>query len=105
MRAQTETTAFRRAMLANLNTPRNRAKGCWKKCSLGYLLFRQFQEYLELCGAVIALAIAETRYERRQDTKSWQELVAARRQVLSEAADSANFPMMVADVCGSLEDQ
>lgn len=62
----------------------NEIKGGWADCSPGFLLGRLDDEVLEL--------IAECRRPDRDP-----------KRIVREAADVANFAMMVADVCGGLE--
>jgi NTP pyrophosphatase (non-canonical NTP hydrolase) len=74
-------TLFSRAMLEKLNENSN--KGSWESCELDYLFCRLQEEVRELQHAV---------YENSSP------LDAIRR----EAADVANFVMMIADNCGAL---
>lgn len=60
----------------------NRHKGDWSRCDFGYLLDRLRGESLEL--------------ERSIGNKTPEE-------ILSEAADVANFAMMIADNAGALK--
>jgi NTP pyrophosphatase (non-canonical NTP hydrolase) len=71
-----EVRRFAQAMEAELRA--NAHKGGWSTCSTGYLLRRLGQEVGELRRALNSRASRET--------------------VLSEAADVANFAMMIADV-------
>lgn len=74
----------------------NEHKVDWKKEKSGYLLVRLEEETKELERALISgyeHAVCET----TDASMSWRESDA--RAVLSEAADVANFAMMLADVC------
>lgn len=80
---------FAEAMEAKLQ--KNDRKGGWRGCEPGWLLLRLVDEVGELAEAALHL---------------WRQRAGAseddRRAVLAEAADVANFAMMVADVCGAL---
>lgn len=75
-----EVVAFADAMEARLRA--NDHKGGWQQCSVDWLLARLIQEAGELAEEVVA-EIAE-------------------QGVLYEAADVANFAMMIADRAGEL---
>ena len=75
-----EVVAFADAMEARLRA--NDHKGGWQRCSIDWLLARLIQEAGELAEEVIA-EITE-------------------KGVLYEAADVANFAMMIADRAGEL---
>lgn len=78
-----EVAAFAQAM--ELKLRENEHKGGWKNCDIFYLFSRLAEETAELKHAVI------DRYPKTS--------------VLDEAADVANFAMMIADVCGALLDK
>ncbi len=78
---------FADAMEARLAA--NDHKGGWGDCDVLWLLGRIREERIELCDAVNMLMSG----------------LATPEAVLREAADVANFAMMVADVCGGLEGQ
>jgi len=86
---------FAAAMEVELRT--NDHKGGWDDCTLGYLAKRLREEVDELVAAAteghVNANVGDEGYRRAP----WTEADAAR--VLSEAADVANFAMMVADVC------
>lgn len=90
-----EVLAFAQAMEAKLRE--NDHKGGWKNDDPRALLRRLREETDELDPAVTA-------YEaRRRERPGDDDHVAeASRRVLREAADVANFAMMIADVCGAL---
>jgi hypothetical protein len=60
----------------------NDRKGGWENCSPGYLMRRLREEYQELLGLMIP-----------QD----------REKIIREAADIANFAMMIADIARKSE--
>jgi hypothetical protein len=64
----------------------NDHKGGWHLCTIGYLKQRLLDEYRELVR----------RTEQRPLTKK------ARKEIAREAADVANFAMMIADRYGGL---
>lgn len=78
-----EVAAFALAMEQKLRE--NDHKGGWKKCTLAYLMKRLREETKELADAV----------SRRSE--GW-----AAGKFRREAADVANFAMMIADVCGEI---
>jgi len=82
-----EVDRFADAMEAKL--AENDSKGGWEGETLSYLLRRLGEEGAELHAAVAHWKANATGQ-------------AARVRVLREAADVANFAMMVADVCGAL---
>jgi hypothetical protein len=68
----------------------NDHKGGWEDCSIDYLIKRLRQETTEL------LAVAGDRDARCLTNEEAE-------RVRDEAADVANFAMMIADVCDGLE--
>lgn len=83
-----EVLAFARAMEAKLRL--NAHKGTWKEEDPFDLLARVVDEIDELDMAIEAYS-----KDPKDDTK---------KEVLSEAADVANFCLFTADVCGSLKE-
>ncbi len=77
-----EVIAFADAMEERLRA--NDHKGGWRDCELGWLSQRLLEEWRELDGAL------------------WPEETRDPVEVIHEAADVANFAMMIADVCGAL---
>lgn len=94
-----EVLAF--ALLMERELRENDHKGGWDECGPGWLLRRLGQEVDELRRAM-------KRHEdlRRKNYLDPGEqsvhLERARRELASEAADVANFAMMIVDVCGAL---
>jgi len=88
-----EVLAFARAMEEKLR--RNDHKGGWKDESARSLLERAEDEIDELDLAVTCLRDDECGHHPSEAAKL--------ENVLGEAADVANFVMMVADVCGALK--
>jgi hypothetical protein len=80
--------AFAEAMEARLVA--NDHKGGWEDCSIDYLIKRLRQETSEL------LKVAGDREARCLTVEEAE-------RVRDEAADVANFAMMIADVCDGLE--
>ncbi len=87
-----EVAAFARAMEEKLR--KNDHKGGWKDESARSLLERAEDEIKELDLAVTCLRDDECGHYKSEDEK--------RQSVRGEAADVANFVMMVADVCEAL---
>lgn len=81
-----EVEAFADAMEAQLRA--NDHKRGWKNDQPGDLMARVFDEVAELDSAVAGLLVRRT--------------AATPATLLKEAADVANFAMMIADVCGGL---
>jgi NTP pyrophosphatase (non-canonical NTP hydrolase) len=77
--------AFALAMERELRI--NDYKGGWHETSPGYLMERLREETQELVGAMA---------RKQGDPHS------RKARILSEAADTANFAMMIADVAGAL---
>lgn len=75
---------------------RNDRKGGWRGCEPGWLLLRLVDEVGELAEA--ALKVWRQRGGPPGSGPSEEDI----RAVLAEAADVANFAMMVADVSGAL---
>ncbi len=80
--------AFAYAMETKLRV--NDHKGGWARCSNGYLLRRLRNETKELASAL---------HRQNRSRKDWNSHAPL---ILAEAADVANFAMMIADVCGNL---
>jgi NTP pyrophosphatase (non-canonical NTP hydrolase) len=80
-----EVRAFALAMEERLKA--NDHKGGWKDCDPNYCLNRLYEEASELVGAI--LTVREV----------------GREAILQEAADVANFAMMLADVCAALGEE
>lgn len=85
--------AFARAMEAELRE--NDYKGGWEDMGTEYLMERLASETQELAAAVAAIRWGWAGLGPKKEE-------GAVMRVRSEAADVANFAMMVADVCGSL---
>lgn len=93
-RSQTE--AFRRfVVLMRAKLRENEHKGDWDGCTTKWLLGRLHEETDEL---VIALSRIKLERLERGGVSS-----ATAEEVAREAADIANFAMMIADVVGGLE--
>jgi NTP pyrophosphatase (non-canonical NTP hydrolase) len=71
----------------------NDHKGHWGDCDPRWLLARLDEERGELIDTVFV------RLRQQKDGLDWPE---SAESILREAADVANFAMMVADVCGGL---
>lgn len=84
-----EVRAFAVAMERKLRE--NDHKGGWSGCSIEYLLRRLSEEHIELRSAVIRYRSSANNDER------------VRVSIGAEAADVANFCLMIADVCDGLE--
>lgn len=89
-----EVQAFAKMMEAKLRE--NDFKGGWKNCPIGYLTRRCGNELSEL---------RETIHRRLLRTPNGHPAPSAEESALigREAADVANFAMMIADVCGALK--
>ena len=96
-RGENEVKKFAEAMIEKLNEPKNLAKGGWEDCDIQYLLERTREELFEL----------------REEIGRWQwckrngmnldSINFRAKQILKEAADVANFAMMIADKVGALK--
>lgn len=91
-----EVRAFAQAMERKLAA--NDHKGTWDDCTPSWLLERIMDETRELVNAVHAACTGP--HVENEDHARYGELA---RAALHEAADVANFCMMVADVLGTLE--
>ena len=104
IRGEIEVFKFSRFMLAKLNLPRNAGKGSWLNCKKIHLLWRLSQECCELAWALVDLYFAERRFIKA--TYPWTSdivrLRTKKENVADEAADVANFAMMLADKVGGL---
>lgn len=91
-----EVAAFAGAMEAKLRE--NDHKGGWKECNLTYLETRLREEMRELTSLFQAWHLAGSGFMgyRRDEVNA---------KIIREAADVANFAMMIADVCGALSTQ
>jgi hypothetical protein len=76
----------------------NDDKGGWSDCPYDYLLRRLGEETVELAETVESVRWA-TPMEDRGDVPIFRKVLALGR----EAADVANFAMMIADNAGALE--
>jgi NTP pyrophosphatase (non-canonical NTP hydrolase) len=85
-----EVAAFATHMESKLRE--NDYKGGWKNDGLGSLVNRAVEELQELQRAVGAFE-----HVRYSPSTTAEDLKAAAREVLREAADVANFAMMIAD--------
>ena len=83
-----EVQAFAQAMETQLRA--NDHKGGWKDCTRDYLMTCLVDE------------VSELRAEAYGRTFSWYSLEPKPEKVRAEAADVANFAMMIADVLGGL---
>jgi NTP pyrophosphatase (non-canonical NTP hydrolase) len=90
-------------MLAKLNQTKNAGKGSWLNCKKRYLLWRMVQESYELARALFSLYFAERKFMKNPSTGNRDMRNLARHNVADEAADVANFAMMLADKVGGLE--
>jgi hypothetical protein len=93
-----EVAAF--ALLMEQKLRENDHKGGWKDEGTVYLSRRCGNELTELRTAVSAL--------HKEKMRGWPPVDSAKRDELRatvgrEAADVANFAMMIADVCGALQ--
>ena len=95
MKPRAEVREFARHMEAKLRE--NDHKGGWNDCERGWLLRRLGQEVGELRRALRA-------NEQRLQRAAWTDIGrdASRRRIAREAADVANFAMMIADASGAL---
>lgn len=75
----------------------NEHKGGWSKCEPFWLLRRLFQETDELTLA-ISEHLGRTLFPPRS-----LDSAPRKHELAREAADVANFAMMIADVCGALK--
>ena len=74
---------FRSAMETELAKPKNVAKSSWLLMTDGQLIARLLEETAELIAVL--------------DADSHSDLLILDQQVIKEAADVANFAMMIAD--------
>jgi hypothetical protein len=96
LRLRPEVAAFAQLMEQALRD--NDHKGGWKDCRGGYLWTRLQEEVEELGEAMDAVAFAQP-MEDRGDIPIFRKVLALGR----EAADVANFAMMIADTNGALK--
>jgi NTP pyrophosphatase (non-canonical NTP hydrolase) len=89
-----EVAAFALAMERKLRE--NDWKGGWQNDAPEALLERLYDEAQELSIAQVQLEV------RALESPDPAHAASNRRRVLDEAADVANFALMVADVCGAL---
>lgn len=90
--------AFADLMEAKLRE--NDHKGGWDECDVDWLLTRMDEESRELTKCRFEEARAIVGVGPLMITREGRD--SARRQIGGEAADVANFAMMIADVCGAL---
>jgi len=105
-----EVKAF--AMVMEKKLLENDHKSGWKRMSLTALIGRLLEESAELCDEMneprlpnhFLFAQHHVRLAARMLTDGYHERELPRRvsMLAGEAADVANFAMMVADVCGGL---
>lgn len=105
MRGRDEVRSFGGWMIAKLNRGENARKGSWLKRSRSYLFARLVQESFELAWALIVLAWREKRFTKRVTTHDMMLVHQARLDVINEAADVANFAMMLADKTGAMNSE
>lgn len=89
--------------IANVNLPRNAAKGCWRGMSRGRLFWLLLVEVWELAGALLKLYYLRCDYER---IPQWEyvarehhagRIQEARLHVKGEAGDCAAFLAFLMD--------
>ena len=105
IRGKNEVARFSNLMVSKLNNPRNAGKGSWLNCKKRYLLWRMVQESYELAWALVSLYFAERKFIKNPSTRTRDLRNLAGHNVAGEAADVANFAMMLADKVGGLERQ
>lgn len=121
MKLRPQVQAFAEAMEVKLR--KNDHKGGWDECTTGYLTRRLRTEVRELIAQIGKTNRAydrfvQTPFETKADLrregsggfvesakhkKAKKKHAAERAKLLGEAADVANFAMMIADVIGALE--
>jgi len=84
------------ALLMEQKLRENDAKGGWHGESTGWLMSRLHQEAEEVTRAIVAQDIVRSLPQTRETAVT---LIALRRNIAREAADVANFAMMIADMC------
>lgn len=94
---RTEVLKFAEAMEVELKE--NDYKGGWKNCELSFLVEKLAEETEELIEVSERLKGLEC---NQFITK--EELKGQRERILSEAADVGNIAMMIADICGALQE-
>ena len=94
MTLRPEVQAFAELMEQKLRE--NDHKGGWKECNLTYLSDRIKDETRELFSLFQAWHLAKVGH------MSAPTLPEVRRFIGREAADVANFALMIADICGAL---
>lgn len=95
-----EVAAFAQAMEAKLRENDHKGRVGWKGEDTNWLLRRLREETDELASVVARQAIGAAQYTgeaAQNERRDWY-----RPEVTREAADVANFAMMIADVCGAL---
>lgn len=105
LKLRPKVVAFAQAMERKLR--KNDDKGGWSHCGTGWLLGRLLEEVYELADLARVdavtlgmLGIVVDRVRRFQPT---MKAHAAVETIRDEAADVANFTMMLTDVCGGLQ--
>lgn len=86
------------AQLMEEQLRRNDHKGGWSECSYTYLQMRMGEEIEELGEAITSVVYARP-MEDRGDVPMFRKVLALGK----EAADVANFALMIADNAGALE--
>lgn len=102
IRGKNEVAQFSDLMVAKLNLPRNAGKGSWLNCKKVYLFWRMVQESCELARALVDLHFVERKFMKNPSTRNRSLKNLARHNVANEAADVANFAMMLADKVGGM---
>jgi hypothetical protein len=87
------------ALLMERELRANDHKGGWRACAREWLAKRARQETKELKRAVREAVVIEDATRGLSDGP----MIAARNRIAEEAADVANFAMMVADKFGCLD--
>jgi hypothetical protein len=98
LKLRPEVEAFAQLMEQKLRE--NDHKGGWDDCDVDWLLTRMDEESRELAKCRFEEARAIVGVGPYMITREGRD--AARRNIGAEAADVANFAMMIADVCGAL---
>ena len=95
---------LRFAMAMERKLRENEHKGGWKHCEPQWLHDRLHEEASELNEAYNDGGVTgDDGYPLSRDNDPNRAI--AIRRVLNEAADTANFAMMIADVCGALDSE
>ena len=105
MRGRDEVRSFGGWMIAKMNRGENARKGSWLKCRRSYLFARLVQESFELAWALIGRWWRERRFANKPSADTMTDYHRARIDVINEAADVANFAMMLADKTGAMNSE